>query len=256
MNSLQPIPLDRREQLVPLFAGHKPSFLMDTVLDGYLGSARADDIDHPTVAELEFATVHFYGGDATHPTARGMVENLPRDHIVFPCPPDWHALLTTTHKQRLIALEHWDFSSNRLDLLHLRSLCQRLPAGFRLAQIDLTLAQRVQADLQTEDHIHFFSSPKRFVEIGCGFCALDGERIVSAASSGAVCKKGIEVQVNTHADYRQQGLATCVAAALLVHCLEKGLEPHWCTGNPISVRLAEKLGYVIESASHIWVRIA
>lgn len=256
MTALYPIPLDQREPLAPLFSGHKPSFLMDAVLDGYLGSARVDDPVHPTVAELEFAAVHFYGGDVAHPAAQTMIESLPRDHVVFPCPSDWQALLMATHAGRMIELQHWDFSADALDLAHLRALSQRIPAGFRLARMDMALAQRVQADLQTEDHVHFFGSLEYFLEKGIGYCALEGERIVSAASSGATCRKGIEVQINTHADYRQRGLATCVGAALLTHCLEHGLEPHWCTGNPISVNLAKKLGYTVKDIGRIWVRVA
>ena len=43
--------------------------------------------------------------------------------------------------------------------------------------------------------------------------------------------------------FRRQGLATALASALLLWCLERGLEPHWDAANPESVRLAKKIGY-------------
>ncbi len=49
---------------------------------------------------------------------------------------------------------------------------------------------------------------------------------MSAASSGAFHNTGIDVQINTLPEHRGRGLATAVAAHLLLHCLERGLEPN------------------------------
>jgi hypothetical protein len=44
---------------------------------------------------------------------------------------------------------------------------------------------------------------------------------------------------------RHHDLATALAATFIVHCLERGIIPHWSTrNNPVSDHLAEKLGYV------------
>ena len=119
------------------------------------------------------------------------------------------------------------------------------------------MARQIDADstLISEDHVRNFNSPEDFVGRGLGFCVLEGERIVSGASSYAICNQGIEVQVNTHPEYRQRGLATAVSAALLVYCLEHGIEARWDAGNPRSVKLAERLGYRASGSYEMLERI-
>ena len=119
------------------------------------------------------------------------------------------------------------------------------------------MARQIDADstLISEDHVRNFNSPEDFVGRGLGFCVLVGERIVSGASSYAICNQGIEVQVNTNPEYRQRGLATAVSAALIVYCLEHDIEARWDAGNPRSVKLAERLGYLASGSYEMLVRI-
>lgn len=75
---------------------------------------------------------------------------------------------------------------------------------------------------------------------------------MSAATTAIVADGAIEIQVNTEESARRQGLATAVSAALILHCLEHGIEPHWSTSDPVSHRLAERLGYVA-TENHDWL---
>lgn len=246
----------KRAGLIPLFANHRPSFLMDAVLEGHLGTALTDDPDDPHVAQLAYADVIIYGGDARHPLARELAQALPVHKGVLPAPGGWRDLLSQAHGECLVVIERFAFSCEKLGIEHLRSLVQA-PAGFCLKRIDLDLARQIAAesDLISEDHVRNFNSPEDFCQRGVGFCVLHGDRIVSGASSYAICNRGIEVQVNTHPDFRQRGLATVVSAALIAHCLEHGLEAHWDAGNPTSARLAEKLGYTPAGAYDMLLRI-
>ena len=70
--------------------------------------------------------------------------------------------------------------------------------------------------------------------------------MAAGASSYTWYRGGIEIEIDTKAEYRRQGLALCCASALLLHCLERGLYPSWDAATPISVALAEKLGYHFE----------
>lgn len=38
-------------------------------------------------------------------------------------------------------------------------------------------------------------------------------------------------------------MGTVVGAALVLHCLQRGIEPKWLAANSVSERLALKLGY-------------
>ncbi len=256
MNTFQAIEPAKRASLVPLFANHRPSFLIDTILEGHAGTALADNANDPHVAQLAYADIMIYGGDAGHPLARELAQALPVHKGVLPAPGGWRDLLSRAHGECLVAIERFAFSGEKLDIEQLYSLRQA-PKGFCIKRIDLGLARQIAADsdLISEDHVRNFNSPQDFCQRGIGFCILRGERIVSGASSYAVCNRGIEVQVNTHPDFRQRGLATVVSAALLAHCLEHCIEAHWDAGNPTSARLAQKLGYTPAGTYEMLLRI-
>ncbi len=57
---------------------------------------------------------------------------------------------------------------------------------------------------------------------------------------------GIEIEIGTRPEYRRKGLATIVASALIIDCLDRGIYPSWDVANTESVALAQKLGYIME----------
>ncbi len=257
MTTLQWIKPKQRGALAPLFANHKPSMLISAVLEGHLGTALTDDETTPHVARLAYADVVIFGGDAHHPLARELVETAPMEKGILPSPGGWDELLQAIHGENIIAAERYAFSAEALDLERLRALRATLPAGYELRRIDLELARQIadNPDLISPDHVRNFESPEDFVARGIGFCILRDGCIVSGASSYAICNRGIEIQVNTHAEHQKRGLATAVSAALLVYCLEHGLEANWDAANLTSARLAERLGYTPRGAYEMLVRI-
>jgi len=68
-------------------------------------------------------------------------------------------------------------------------------------------------------------------------------RFVSGASSGAVGGGKLEIEIQTHRQFRRRGLARAVAAALILYCLEHGIEPCWDAANEPSAALARQLGF-------------
>ncbi len=124
----------------------------------------------------------------------------------------------------------------------------RIPDGYCVERLNLDLADRIRAEVHPDLLLpEVFASPSDFVERGIGFCALTGNQLVCGATSAFLCDGAIEIQINTNQPFRGLGLATAVGAALLVHCLERRIVPHWDTGDPASERVAEKLGYVPDS---------
>jgi RimJ/RimL family protein N-acetyltransferase len=69
-------------------------------------------------------------------------------------------------------------------------------------------------------------------------------RFVAGCSSFAISPHSLEFEIQTHPDYRQRGLATAAASAMIEYCLDHGLEPCWDAHNEISAALARKLGFV------------
>jgi hypothetical protein len=238
--------------LTPLFTNHRhlrPD--VDAVLQGHCGTALANTGSAIQVAQLSLSVLTFFGGDATHPIARRLVEQVSGETIILVASEAWRALVRHVHGARIIAQPRVAFSATPLELGHLRQLSAAVPAGYQVTSIDLTLAQRLGSDVSTGLILpEVWPSLADFVARGVGFCARGGERIVCAATSAARSEHAIEIQINTIPSCRRLGLATAVGATLVAHCVEHGLEPDWDTDadNLPSQRLAQRLGYVPTSA--------
>mgnify|MGYP001815351312 CR=1 FL=1 len=242
-----PIAQDDRGKLAGLFQGYTWNYLADAILEGVMGRAIADDAGDPRVAVLQAPNLklNIVGGDAGHPAARKYLEQLPVKSALFLGADGWEELVQSIHGNKMIEMPRYAFTSEALDLAYLRSLASRLPDGYRPVQMDLDLARRLGAEESrfAEDHMVNFDSPEDFVARGFGFCLLRGDQIASVATTFAICSKGIEIQINTREEHRRKGLATAVAAHLILHSLEQGLDPNWDAANESSVGLATKLGY-------------
>ena len=236
-----------RKNLAGLFQGYVWNYLADAILEGTMGRAIADDAEEPRVAVLQapHLKLNIVGGDAGHPAARKYLEQLPKHSALLFGAEGWPELVIRVHGGKLIAMPRFAFTSEALDIEHLRELGSRVPDGYRPVQLDLALARRLGAEESrfAEDHMVNFDSPEDFIERGFGFCLLHGEQIASVATTFAVCSKGIEIQINTRKEHARKGLATAVAAHLAVHSLEQGLDPNWDAANDSSAGLAKKLGY-------------
>ena len=236
-----------RKRLAGLFRGYTWNHLADAILEGAMGQAIADDAEDPRVAVLQAPNLqlNIVGGDAGHPAAREYLEQLPKHSALFFGAEGWEELVQSIHGSKMIEMPRYAFISEALDLEQLRGLASRVPDGYRAVQMDLDLAQRLGAEKSrfAEDHMVNFDSPEDFVARGFGFCLLHGDQIASVATTFAICSKGIEIQINTREEHQRKGLATAVAAQLIMHSLEQGLDPNWDAANESSVGLATKLGY-------------
>lgn len=65
-----------------------------------------------------------------------------------------------------------------------------------------------------------------------------------AGCAGAPANGLLDFEIQTALAYRRRGLATAVAAAMILYCLDHDLQPCWDAANEMSARLAEKVGFV------------
>ena len=252
-------PLLDRSKAAPHFSNYKWNYLAKAILDGHHGEVRVDDVKQPHVSVLHFLKLplFFVVGDPAHTAARRFIKTLPpRSFLIFADQFDaWHALCQDLHGMLVFESMRYGFTSERLEINHLRRLRDRLPQGFTLKKIDLALAQQIAAAKgpMTEDHLITFNSVIDFLNKGFGFVILEGEKIVSLASTFVVCDDGIEIQINTRKGYEGRGLGTAVGAALIVHSLEKGLDPNWDAATKTSAHLAKKFGYTEQGEYPMYV---
>ena len=236
-----------RKKLAGLFPGYTWNYLADAILEGNMGQATANDAEDPRVAVLQAPNLqlNIVGGDAGHPAAREYLEQLPKHSALFIGAAGWEELAQSIHGSKMIVMPRYAFTSEALDLEQLRDLASGVPDGYHPVQMDLELARRLGEEESrfSEDHMVNFDSPDDFIARGFGFCLLHGDQIASVATTFAICRKGIEIQINTREEHQRKGLATAVAAHLILHSLEQGLDPNWDGANESSVGLATKLGY-------------
>ena len=86
---------------------------------------------------------------------------------------------------------------------------------------------------------------ERFLRDGAGYCALDGENLVSWCYVQAYGHGSQTLDIWTAPTHRRQGLGTLVAAAVIEASLSDGYAPFWICdkANLASRKLAERLGF-------------
>jgi len=222
-----------------------------------MGEVFVDNEDNPQFAVLEIPKLKLFipGGDINHPAARDFMANLHKFSTLIFASEGWEGLLKEIHAGKFIDMQRFAFTSAKLDIQHLRKLASQIPNGYQLEQIDLKLAQKLVIEKSSFASAHMlnFDSPEDFINRGFGFCILEGDVIISAATTFAFCSKGIEIQISTREKQQRKGLATVVAARLLLHSLERGLDPNWDAENEGSARLAAKLGYIPQGNYYLWL---
>ena len=230
-------------RLAALFARHEPRAVVAAAVEGRLGSVDSDDAADPTVAKLTIGCYAIVGGDSEHPKARELVSTVaPPREIVYGNDPAWRRLVLDVHGAKVTDRPMTVFDSSRLDRDALaRFAC---PAGYRVRRMDADDARQLDAGLEPHA-LQVFEGPEHFATAGLGYAvvASDGT-LACAATSYTVSTRHLEVAIATRAAHRGLGLAAVASAALMHASLEAGLSPEWSASNPVSKRLAGRLGYV------------
>lgn len=201
----------------------------------------ADDNIKPRVALTFIGGCIIYGGDAEHPNARALVEAMAVQPVILPHPPEWSALVREVFGEKVKNELRYFLPFSSLDTDKLPKL--PLPLQYQLMKIDIDVASRLKDELGEEYHIHHYFSLEDFVKRGCGFCICRGQEICAAAMASLRGSNAIQIQIYTKEQYRRQGLASQVGAALLQYCRDNGIRADWDAANPASRDLALKLGY-------------
>jgi GNAT superfamily N-acetyltransferase len=207
--ALAGIPAGRRNAFAFLFTPHRElTAVIGGVLHGGLGAMVTDDSERPSVARLSIGCYEIFGGDPDSIAARQIVgAAAAHSELVYGGDPAWRRLLLNVHSTALSDRPMRSFSSFGLTSGELRVFSARRLEGAEVVR------------------------------------AVQKGRLVCAATSYATYPGHLEVAIATRPAFRGRGLGTAVAARLLLHCLETGVRPHWNASNPVSQRLAVRLGF-------------
>lgn len=219
----------------------------------------ADDVASPTAAVLVLKRfgIGFAAGDAAH--AGALLAGLNGWHTWYEIndpPADWHPALAAWSRQSQATVRYGfrddpaQFDKNRL-----RALATP-PPGCTLARYDRALLDEALLEKWSEDQIGAFEAPQDFLRDGIGIALIREGRLVSGCASFCRHPDGFEIQVDTHPEARGKGYAACVCAAFMLEVLAQGRVPYWDAANPVSLRLAQKLGFAFDAAYTAWLLIS
>lgn len=233
---------ENRESVHPLFTGY-PCLRGEVagLMYGGLGKVFVTDPVAPkaALARLEFT---YLAGDPESEAAGPLVRSLQPGDTVVMSSPAWRSVLVDHYPgQRLKTYRREAFLAGDFDVAQLKRFCRRLPEGFHLKQVEAH-------ELARFAHLHPIlgyspDEPPDFIARWFAFGVVYRGQFVCGVESAAIGGGKVEFEVQTHADYRRLGLATATSAAMILHCLESGLEPCWDAANSMSSGLARKLGF-------------
>ena len=82
-----------------------------------------------------------------------------------------------------------------------------------------------------------------FLSAGLGFAVEREGELVAGCSSFTLAEGLVEIEIDTAKAHRRRGLARAAGAALILHCLDRGLQPCWDAANEGSAKLGVQLGF-------------
>jgi GNAT superfamily N-acetyltransferase len=211
------------------------------IVEGGMGKVLADSRQEPCVA-LAVLDFHFLAGDPLHEHASPLFKLLQPGNVLIAPTPAWQHLVAATYPGELAVYHREAFQAAKFEIDKLRRFCRTLPSGFELRQVRLEEVTQFITDLDPA-LVYNFRSHEEFITRGVGLGVRHQGRFVSGASSAAVGGGRLEIEIQTHREFRRRGLARAVAAALILHCLEHGIEPCWDAANEPSSALARQLGF-------------
>ncbi len=247
------LPVTEYHRVRPLFQAMDYHLGVSAILEGTLpAKIYTDHPLHPQVAltwtqhrfyavgsedndQLNEALIRFFT-EMAWPQAREAGETR---FVLYYQPDHWEIKLDAKKAQR----QFYRFKQLTYDW---RTL---LPDGFVLQAVDGALLDRKNLknlDALTEEVCSWFGSVQDFLDRYFGVCVLHGDEIAGWCLSEYNGADRCEVGVVTIEPYRQRGLATVTASALVEHALSRGISYigwHCYANNVASGATARKVGF-------------
>ncbi|MEY9091667.1 GNAT family N-acetyltransferase [Paenibacillus sp. RC84] len=226
---------------------------IDSVLEGQAGGdirIFVDSLTNPSSAQINQGSFAYFAGDSAGPSAEQWLVELPAHCYIMPSSPGWVQRARSIHGGKLIRGERYLFSPESLRPGPLKELAEH--PDYIVEKITPELARDMFRDPLQHYHFVNYDTAEQFIETGFGYCIRAEGEVAAACTTAMVCRTGVEIGIMTHPDYRKFGLATRVAAAFLLHCLEHNLYPSWDAANLKSKGLAEKLGLIYAGSYEVF----
>lgn len=235
---------DVSSSLLPLFPDIRDMALL-CALEGRMGAVYALGPEPGRAVCACLGGFYYFGGDADLPAAAAFLRTLPAGAHLVSLEKAWQDAFVRALGDQMQA-EPRHMLSPDMDALkeaHLLDICRSLPAGFRLERLSGALFDRALALDWARGYVAQYETRAAYEAQGFGFAVTNEGKLCCIAPAFCVCSRGIEVGIATDPAFRRQGLAAAAAARLVLECKARQLIANWDSGNPLSLRLARRLGY-------------
>ncbi len=226
-----------------LFEGWEETMIW-SCLQGFMGEVLVDHPENPTSALAKIGNRGAFGFLAGQPNRRLLDKCTGDDIILVPQHQGWRDLIEGSYGKHAHAFTRYAtkkdtiFSPQKLGQYSKISL-----QGVSILPIDKEQYEKCLEQDWSADLVVNYGGFCHYERMGLGFVAVKENEIIAGASSYSTYEGGIELEIDTHPDFRRKGLAKAVAAKLILACLDRSLYPSWDAHTKISLDLAEKLGY-------------
>lgn len=232
----------------PLFYGWQETLIW-SCLQGVMGKIYTDASENPVSAMALLGDFCFLAGEPKLSLLQWEAEQCGRDFIILvPRDDRWSGLIGDYYgkqAKRVVryAMKKEPEAFRREKLL---AAVAALPGGYTLEPLGEALFRRCQETDWCRDWVSQYRDYAMYRKYGLGAVILQNGDPVSGASSYSGYLGGIEIEIDTRADFRRKGLAYICGAKLILECLDRGWYPSWDAQNPWSAALAAKLGYHLD----------
>ena len=233
-----------------LFQGW-PETMVWSCLQGCMGQVLVEGGEEPASAAALIGDFAFFAGRPDRALAQKADAS-----ILVPGDQGWACLLEEVWGAKIIP---WTRYATEKDP---SSFCRAKlegyagpPTGFELRPMDGALYTQAMKEDWSRDLCALFEDGLDYEARGIGVAVLCGGELVAGASSYAVYRDGIEIEIDTRPDQRGKGLATACGARLILDCLDRGLYPSWDAHDKRSAHLAQKLGYRLAGAYRAYLNM-
>lgn len=233
------------DRIAPLFNGWDDTMLL-SCLQGYMGRAWADDPERPKSARICIGDFCFLSGRPNPELVRHWPEDLRSETMILsPRDAAWARLIEDCYGERAEKSMRYALKKEKsaFDTAKLEKLVSAVTPAYEIRPIDRESYTRILENPWSADLCAQFPDYEWYARLGLGFAAWRDGELLAGASSYAVYREGIEIEIDTRRDHRRRGLAAACGARLILACLARGLHPGWDAANRASLALAEKLGY-------------
>lgn len=238
------------ETAAGLFEGWEETLIW-SCLQGVMGCIYGDAAVNPESAMALLGDFCFLAGRPKRELLLYRPEDREQDFVIMvPGDETWAELIEGCLGERAKKVVRYAIRKEPdvFDRDKLQRAVQALPEEYELRMIDRELFERCREMAWCRDWVSQYEDYEKYRKFGLGVVILREGEPVSGASSYSGYRGGIEIEIDTKAEYRRRGLAYVSGAKLILECLERGWYPSWDAQNLWSAALAEKLGYHFDHA--------